>query len=192
MGQVIPFDPNRAEPDRTPEPLWREVLGRRLRDIRRAKGERLVDVAARAGVSPQYLSEMERGRKEPSSEMIAAVCGALYGYDTGIISGALLSITDEFGLDHRMQEIVTAAILAGAVIGALATSWLSERIGRKLSVMGVSALFTLGAIACAMAPSHSNSRSGWSTFSARCIVSTPYSPGRSPTGSALCRASGSR
>lgn len=77
MGQVMPFDPNRAEPDRTPEPLWREVLGRRLRDIRRAKGERLVDVAARAGVSPQYLSEMERGRKEPSSEMIAAVCGAL-------------------------------------------------------------------------------------------------------------------
>ena len=88
MGQVIPFDPNRAEPDRTPEPLWREVLGRRLRDIRRAKGERLVDVAARAGVSPQYLSEMERGRKEPSSEMIAAVCGAL-GIGLGRLLGGI-------------------------------------------------------------------------------------------------------
>ncbi|MGA1798848.1 sugar porter family MFS transporter [Sphingomonas sp. 4RDLI-65] len=88
-----------------------------------------------------------------TAAFVAAVCGALYGYDTGIISGALLSITDEFGLSHQMQEIVTAAILAGAVIGALATSWLSERIGRKLSVMAVSALFTVGAVACAMAPS---------------------------------------
>ncbi|MEH3130878.1 MAG: helix-turn-helix transcriptional regulator [Mycolicibacterium neoaurum] len=88
MGQVIPFDPNRAEADRTPEPLWREVLGRRLRDTRRAKGERLVDVAGRAGVSPQYLSEIERGRKEPSSEMIAAVCGAL-GIGLGRLLGGI-------------------------------------------------------------------------------------------------------
>ncbi|WP_342659244.1 sugar porter family MFS transporter (plasmid) [Sphingomonas sp. NY01] len=84
--------------------------------------------------------------------LVAAVCGALYGYDTGIIAGALLSMTDEFGLDHRSQELIAASILAGAVIGALATSWLSERIGRKRSVMAVTALFALGAVACAMAP----------------------------------------
>jgi DNA-binding XRE family transcriptional regulator len=60
-----------------PEPLWRDVLGRRLRAERLARGERLADTAKRAGVSPQYLSEMERGLKEPSSEMIAAVAGAL-------------------------------------------------------------------------------------------------------------------
>lgn len=88
MGQVIPFEPNRAASDREPEPLWREVLGRRLRDTRRARGERLVDVAARAGVSPQYLSEIERGRKEPSSEMIAAVCGAL-GVGLGRLLGGI-------------------------------------------------------------------------------------------------------
>ncbi len=73
MGEVIPIHPDR----RQLEPLWREVLGRRLRETRREQGQRLVDVAERAGVSPQYLSEIERGRKEPSSEMIAAVCGAL-------------------------------------------------------------------------------------------------------------------
>jgi MFS family permease len=84
--------------------------------------------------------------------MVAAVCGGLYGYDTGIISGALLSMTDEFSLSHRMQEIVTAAILAGAVIGALATSWLSERVGRKVTVLIVSAVFAVGAIACSLAP----------------------------------------
>ena len=76
MGDIIRIHPDRR-PSREPEPLWREVLGRRRRDTRRRRGARLVDVAARAGVSPQYLSEIERGRKEPSSEMIAAVCGAL-------------------------------------------------------------------------------------------------------------------
>lgn len=59
------------------EPLWREVLGHRLRTLRLARGERLVETARRAGISPQYLSEIERGRKEPSSEMVAAVSGAL-------------------------------------------------------------------------------------------------------------------
>ncbi|WP_123937118.1 helix-turn-helix domain-containing protein [Curtobacterium sp. PhB137] len=62
---------------RNPEPLWRDVVGRELRARRRVRGDTLQDVARRAGVSPQYLSEMERGRKEPSSEMLAAVAGAL-------------------------------------------------------------------------------------------------------------------
>ncbi|MGD0558100.1 MAG: helix-turn-helix transcriptional regulator [Streptosporangiaceae bacterium] len=59
------------------EPLWREALGRRLRALRLERGEKLIDTASRAGVSPQYLSEVERGRKDPSSEMIAAMAGAL-------------------------------------------------------------------------------------------------------------------
>lgn len=84
--------------------------------------------------------------------LVSAVCGGLYGYDTGIISGALLSMTDEFHLSHHMQEIVTAAILAGAVIGALATSWLSERVGRKVTVMAVAGVFAVGAVACSLVP----------------------------------------
>jgi DNA-binding XRE family transcriptional regulator len=59
------------------EPLWREVLGRRLRALRQDQDETLAETAGRAGISPQYLSEIERGRKEPSSEMIAALAGAL-------------------------------------------------------------------------------------------------------------------
>jgi len=59
-----------------PEPLWREVLGSRLRELRRERQEKLTETASRAGISPQYLSEVERGRKEPSSEMIAALAGA--------------------------------------------------------------------------------------------------------------------
>ena len=59
------------------EPLWRELVGERLRDRRHERGETLDDVARRAGLSRQYLSEIERGRKDPSSEMIEAVSGAL-------------------------------------------------------------------------------------------------------------------
>ncbi|CAN5651717.1 hypothetical protein BH10ACT9_BH10ACT9_26580 [soil metagenome] len=78
MGEIIRIHPGRRSEKRPePEPLWREALGRRLRATREHRGDRLVDVAERAGISTQYLSEIERGRKEPSSEMIAAVCGAL-------------------------------------------------------------------------------------------------------------------
>ncbi|GAA1501601.1 helix-turn-helix domain-containing protein [Nocardioides humi] len=66
-----------AEEQSAAEPLWRDLVGRRLRDLRRERGETLTETAGRAGISPQYLSEIERGVKEPSSEMIAAVLGAL-------------------------------------------------------------------------------------------------------------------
>ena len=75
MGDVVRFPRQRAEKD--PEPLWREQLGDRLRRERQAREERLVDVAERAGVSTQYLSEVERGLKDPSSEMLQAIAGAL-------------------------------------------------------------------------------------------------------------------
>ena len=74
MGEVARVYPlNRQQP----EPLWREVLGGRLRALRAERKETLAETAKRAGISPQYLSEVERGRKEPSSEMIAALAGAL-------------------------------------------------------------------------------------------------------------------
>jgi transcriptional regulator with XRE-family HTH domain len=74
-----------------PEPLWREVLGSRLRELRRERREKLTETAGRAGISPQYLSEVERGRKEPSSEMIAALAGA---FDLTLIDLTTLVIED--------------------------------------------------------------------------------------------------
>lgn len=59
------------------EPLWREVVGQELRRRRQDAGRTLADVAQDAGVSTQYLSEVERGLKEPSSEILRAVNGAL-------------------------------------------------------------------------------------------------------------------
>ena len=65
--------PTTSEPDE----LWREVAGSVLRRRRLAQGRTLQQVATRAGLSAQYLSEIERGRKEPSSEMLESICGAL-------------------------------------------------------------------------------------------------------------------
>lgn len=89
MGDVLPFvrRPGRSA-DRVPpprdrrspgshEPLWRELVGATLRAARTERGETQRAVAERAGISVQYLSEIERGRKEPSSEMVAAVAGAV-------------------------------------------------------------------------------------------------------------------
>lgn len=76
MGELIAFPvPSRSEPRR--EPLWREVVGAELRRERHRQERTLADVAGDAGVSTQYLSEVERGRKEPSSEVLGAIQGAL-------------------------------------------------------------------------------------------------------------------
>jgi transcriptional regulator with XRE-family HTH domain len=80
--------------------LWRRALGRRLRELRLARGERLDDTAARAGISPQYLSEIERGRKDASSEMIAAVIGAL----ESSLAEVLIRVAD--GLTTTGAEII--------------------------------------------------------------------------------------
>lgn len=72
-----PVPRERAAPRAPVDPLWRSVLGMFLRRHRLAQGLTLAQVARVSGVSTQYLSEIERGVKDPSSEIIAAVVGAL-------------------------------------------------------------------------------------------------------------------
>src|SRR5712691_1428828 len=96
--------PVQEPPSREPqpqEPLWREVLGQRLRALRREHQETLAETAGRAGLSPQYLSEIERGRKEPSSEMIAALAGAL--------GTTLIGLTEQVAADLRRQQPIAQA-----------------------------------------------------------------------------------
>jgi DNA-binding XRE family transcriptional regulator len=107
--QPRPQEPHGGQPqERQPqEPLWREVLGRRLRVLRQEQQETLAETAARAGISPQYLSEIERGRKEPSSEMIAALAGAL--------GTTLIELAEQVAGDLRRQQALlrTSAPRAG-------------------------------------------------------------------------------
>ncbi len=64
-------------PQQRPRPLLRTTIGEVLRRTRRAQGRTLADVSRAARVSVPYLSELERGRKEASSEVLAAICDAL-------------------------------------------------------------------------------------------------------------------
>jgi hypothetical protein len=75
-SRVAPVHARRTRPG-PPDPLWREAAGRVLREQRHRRDQTLAEVADRAGISVQYLSEVERGRKEASSEVLAAVTGAL-------------------------------------------------------------------------------------------------------------------
>jgi DNA-binding XRE family transcriptional regulator len=119
---ATPTSPTRPEPLRPalpeplrpalPEPLWREVLGRRLRALRHDQDQTLAETAGRAGISPQYLSEIERGRKEPSSEMIAALAGAL---DT-----TLTRLTEQVSYDLRRQQAARMPRASGPVMLSLA------------------------------------------------------------------------
>src|SRR3954447_5653588 len=78
MGDVIRFPQPAVRPATDePAPLSREAGGPALREAPLRQGRTLADVAGDAGVSTQYLSEVERGRKEPSSEVLGAIQGAL-------------------------------------------------------------------------------------------------------------------
>jgi len=101
-----------SPPPPTPEPLWREVLGQRIRALRLGQRETLSQTAGRAGISPQYLSEIERGRKEPSSEMIAALAGAL--------GTTLTGLTEQVAGELRRQQGAAASRPAGPVMLSLA------------------------------------------------------------------------
>lgn len=85
--------PTPRTPTSRAEPLLRRLVGRILRERRNAVGRTLRDVAADARVSLAYLSEIERGRKEASSEVLVAVCGALGMTLADLLAAAHESLT---------------------------------------------------------------------------------------------------
>jgi hypothetical protein len=78
--------------------------------------------------------------------------GALFGYDQGVISGALHGIQATFGLSPILVEVVTSWVTLGALLGALAAGEMADRIGRKRTVLVAAALFTLASLVQAFAP----------------------------------------
>ncbi|MFJ8751956.1 MFS transporter [Streptomyces sp. NPDC102441] len=83
---------------------------------------------------------------------VSALGGLLFGYDTGIISGALLHLRDDLRLNSSEQEMVVSVILLGAMAGALVSGRLAARHGRRRVVIAVAVVFGLGAGAAAAAP----------------------------------------
>jgi MFS transporter, SP family, galactose:H+ symporter len=84
--------------------------------------------------------------------LIAALGGLLFGYDTGVISGALLFIRTEFSLTPTMQGIVAGIALVGAAVGAAFAGSLADRFGRRPVLVVTGIVFVVGAIVAAVAP----------------------------------------
>jgi MFS family permease len=82
---------------------------------------------------------------------VAALGGLLFGYDTGVISGALLFIRQVMSLSATLQGVVVAIALAGAAIGAAVAGQLSDRVGRRRVILGAGLLFIAGALISAVA-----------------------------------------
>src|SRR5213080_4633584 len=85
--------------------------------------------------------------------VFAALGGLLFGYDTGVISGALIFIKREFGLTTAAEEIVVSGVLLGATIGAIVGGKAADLFGRRRVLLVTAAIFGIGALASAMAPS---------------------------------------
>ncbi|HLJ03703.1 MAG TPA: sugar porter family MFS transporter [Solirubrobacteraceae bacterium] len=93
-----------------------------------------------------------------------ALGGLLFGYDTGVISGALLFIPNDFKLSPFLQGAIVAGLLLGAMIGAACAGPLSDRVGRRRLIITAAIVFTGGAILAAVAPSV------WVLVAARFII----------------------
>src|SRR5258707_7676151 len=83
----------------------------------------------------------------------AALAGLLFGFDTGVISGAILFIKGDFGLTPFTEELLVSAALVGAVCGSVLSGRLTDRIGRKRAIVITAGIFAFGSILCAMATS---------------------------------------
>ena len=83
---------------------------------------------------------------------VAALGGMLFGYDIGVISGAILFIKKDFALSAGLEEIVVSSVLLGSLIGAIAGGMLADRWGRRKLLIITAIVFGLGAIGAALSP----------------------------------------
>lgn len=83
---------------------------------------------------------------------VSALGGLLFGYDIGVISGAILFIKSDFSLSPSMEEIVVSSVLLGSLVGAAIGGVLADRIGRRRLLIITAAVFGLGAVGAALAP----------------------------------------
>ncbi|WP_194829719.1 sugar porter family MFS transporter [Nocardia sp. XZ_19_231] len=84
--------------------------------------------------------------------VIAALGGALFGYDTGVISGVLVYLTPDFALSQTQVGVITSSLLIGAAIGSITGGWMADRWGRRMTLLFAGVLFFVGALAQALAP----------------------------------------
>ncbi|PRD21069.1 UNVERIFIED_CONTAM: Proton myo-inositol cotransporter [Trichonephila clavipes] len=77
---------------------------------------------------------------------LSAVGGLLFGYDTGVVSGAMLLIRDYFQLDNTMQGVVVSVTIITAWVFCLCAGQAADRFGRKIVIIMASIVFTVGSL----------------------------------------------
>ena len=102
------------------------------------------------------MSQEARSSSQSSSNALVyffgALGGMLFGYDTGVISGAILFITTDLDLNAFYQGLVVSSLLLGAMAGAGVAGPLSDRLGRRQIIIIAAIVFSVGAIGAALAP----------------------------------------
>ncbi|XP_062928565.1 proton myo-inositol cotransporter-like isoform X1 [Mobula hypostoma] len=139
------------------EGQWEEVVGERrlfkaLGDSSSSNNNRqFAAMATGAG------AEIERAARQQFQDngtpkfvyvlsAFAALGGFLFGYDTGVVSGALLLLKKEFALNELWQELVVSSTVGAAAISALSGGFFNDRFGRKPCILCSSLLFMVGAV----------------------------------------------
>jgi sugar porter (SP) family MFS transporter len=92
-------------------------------------------------------------RRVIGAAAVTALGGLLFGYDTGVVSGALLFLKQDFGgLTPFQEELVTSLLLVGAMIGALGAGMVADRIGRRPTILLTAVVFVVGVLLAAFSP----------------------------------------
>src|SRR5581483_11951694 len=119
----------------------------------RIRRSRLIVTSSMA--SDGFIREAFRNRRLAGVAIIAAIGGFLFGYDTGVIGGALLFMKKDLGLrTHGQQQLTVAILLLGAVAGALGSGWLADRISRRRTKIISGTVYVIGALGCALAQTY--------------------------------------
>src|ERR1700733_3927857 len=134
------------------EPRFQRTMGTR--------GEPVMSLDTEAGtVIPLGEARTHKSPQEPVGRAvvwtaaITALGGLLFGYDTGVVSGALLFLHNSFGnLTSFDKELVTSLLLVGAAVGAFGSGKLSDKIGRRPVILITAAVFVVGVVGVATSP----------------------------------------
>jgi MFS transporter, SP family, sugar:H+ symporter len=100
----------------------------------------------------QSSSALSEGRTNAIVYFFGALGGLLFGYDTGVISGAILFIAEDLNTTPFLEGLIVASLLLGAAVGAGSAGPLSDRLGRRNLIIIAAVTFSVGAIGAALAP----------------------------------------